>query len=46
MSTRRRSYESGHKPKYLLIVDETPESDRAIYYAARRAKRLPPGPTW
>src|SRR5215472_2656784 len=39
MSTRRRSYESGHKPKYLLIVDDTPESDRAVYYAARRAKR-------
>ena len=39
MSTRRRSYESGHKPKYLLIVDETAECDRAVYYAARRAKR-------
>ena len=39
MSTRRRSYESGHKPKYLLIVDATPECDRAVYYAARRAKR-------
>jgi len=39
MSTRRRSYESGHKPKYLLIVDETPECDRAVYYAARRARR-------
>jgi nucleotide-binding universal stress UspA family protein len=39
MGTKRRSYESGHKPKCLLIVDETPESDRAVYYAARWAVR-------
>jgi nucleotide-binding universal stress UspA family protein len=39
MSTRRRSYEPGHKPKCLLIVDETPEGDRAVYYAARWARR-------
>lgn len=38
--TRRRSYESGHKPKYLVIVDGTPESDRAIVFAARRTARL------
>ncbi len=38
--TRRRSYESGHTPKYLVIVDGTPESDRAIVYAARRASRI------
>jgi nucleotide-binding universal stress UspA family protein len=40
MSTRRRSYESGHKPKCLLIVDETPECDRAVYYASRWAARV------
>lgn len=39
MGTTRRSYETGHKPKCLLIVDETPESDRAVYYAARWAAR-------
>ncbi len=39
MSTKRRSYESGHKPKCLVIIDDTPECDRAVYYAARWAKR-------
>jgi len=36
---RRRSYEAGHRPKYLVVVDETPEWDRALYYAARRCAR-------
>jgi nucleotide-binding universal stress UspA family protein len=36
----RRSYESGHRPKLLVVVDETAEMDRAIYFAARRAARL------
>src|SRR4051812_23637267 len=40
MSTQRRSYESGHKPKYLVIVDDSAEWDRAVYYAARRAIRV------
>lgn len=40
MSRKRRSYESGHKPKYLVIVDDSPECDRAIYYAARRVSRI------
>jgi hypothetical protein len=40
MSRQRRSYESGHKPKYLVIVDDSPECDRAIYYAARRVSRI------
>jgi nucleotide-binding universal stress UspA family protein len=39
MSKRRRSFESGHRPKYLVIADETPEADRALYFAARRAAR-------
>lgn len=39
MSRKRRSYESGHKPKYLVVIDESPECDRAIYYAARQASR-------
>ena len=39
MGTQRRSYESGHKPKCLVIVDETAEWDRAVYYASRWAVR-------
>ncbi|WP_046861637.1 universal stress protein [Microvirga massiliensis] len=39
MSGRRRSYESGHRPKFLVVVDETPECSRAIHFAARRAAR-------
>jgi nucleotide-binding universal stress UspA family protein len=39
MSRKRRSYEAGHVPKFLVIVDETPECDRAVYYASRRASR-------
>jgi nucleotide-binding universal stress UspA family protein len=40
MSRRRRSYEAGHKPKFLVIIDETPECDRAVYFASRRAARV------
>ena len=41
MSTtrRRRSYEAGHKPKWLVVIDDTPECDRALYFASRRALR-------
>jgi nucleotide-binding universal stress UspA family protein len=39
MSRKRRSYESGHRPKYLVVIDDTPECDRAIYYASRRSAR-------
>jgi nucleotide-binding universal stress UspA family protein len=39
MTTQRRSYETGHKPKCLVIVDDTPEWDRAVYYASRWAIR-------
>jgi nucleotide-binding universal stress UspA family protein len=39
----RRAYETGHRPKLLVIVDETPEADRALYYASRRAARLGAG---
>jgi nucleotide-binding universal stress UspA family protein len=40
MSRKRRSYEAGHKPKFLVVVDDTPECDRAVYYASRRAARI------
>jgi nucleotide-binding universal stress UspA family protein len=39
MSTRRRSYEAGHSPKFLVVIDDTPECDRAVYFASRRALR-------
>jgi nucleotide-binding universal stress UspA family protein len=40
MSRRRRSYEAGHKPKLLVVLDNTEECDRAIYFASRRAARI------
>ena len=40
MSTQRRSYETGHKPKCLVIIDDTAECDRAVYYASRWAIRV------
>ncbi len=40
MGTKRRSYETGHKPKCLVVVDDTAEWDRAVYYAARWAVRI------
>jgi nucleotide-binding universal stress UspA family protein len=43
MSRKRRSYEAGHQPKYLVVIDESPECDRAVYYASRRAARTGAG---
>jgi nucleotide-binding universal stress UspA family protein len=40
MTTQRRSYETGHKPKCLVIVDDSAEWDRAVYYASRWAVRV------
>ncbi len=40
MSAQRRSYEAGHSPKFLVVIDDTPECDRALYYASRRALRI------
>ncbi len=39
MSTKRRSFEAGHKRKYLVVIDDTEECDRAVYWAAKRAGR-------
>ena len=39
MSGKRRSYETGHRPKFLVVVDETPECERALRFAARRVIR-------
>ena len=43
MSRKRRSYESGHRPKYLIVIDDTSECDRAVYYASRRSARIGAG---
>ena len=45
MSSKRRSYEAGHTPKWLVVIDDTPECDRALYFAARRAARVGAGVT-
>ncbi len=39
MSSKRSSYEKGHKRKYLVVIDDTQECDRAVYWAAKRAGR-------
>jgi nucleotide-binding universal stress UspA family protein len=39
MSRKRRSHEAGHKRKYLIVVDDTPECDRAVSWASQRAAR-------
>jgi nucleotide-binding universal stress UspA family protein len=36
---KRRSFESGHFRKFLLIVDESQEVEAALYYAASRVQR-------
>jgi len=37
MSRIRRIHETGHKRKFLVVIDDTPECERALYFAARRA---------
>jgi nucleotide-binding universal stress UspA family protein len=39
MPFRRRAYEPGHRPKILIVVDDTPECERAVLFASRRARR-------
>jgi nucleotide-binding universal stress UspA family protein len=38
MVSRRLSREAGHRRKFLAIIDETPECERAVAYASKRAK--------
>jgi nucleotide-binding universal stress UspA family protein len=35
----RNLFVDGHKRKFLVIVDESPEGETALFYAARRARR-------
>lgn len=39
MSGKRQSYEAGHRPKFMVVVDKTPECARAVHFASRRAAR-------
>lgn len=43
MNPKRQIHEAGHRRKFLVIIDETPECDRALYYASRRAARTGSG---
>src|ERR1043166_1332577 len=38
MPSKRRSTEAGHRRKFLVVIDDTPECSRALLYAARRAE--------
>jgi nucleotide-binding universal stress UspA family protein len=40
MTKQRESYAAGHRPKCLVIVDDTEEGDRAVYFASRWALRV------
>ena len=40
---RRKSYEAGHRPKFLAVADESAECSRAVRFAARRASRTGAG---
>ena len=33
---KRRSFEAGHRRKFLLVIDESQEVDAALFYAASR----------
>lgn len=37
MVSKRLSREAGHRRKFLAVVDETPECERAVAYASHRA---------
>lgn len=37
--TKRRVFETGHKRKFLVVVDETTEVESALAYAAHRSRR-------
>ena len=39
MLKTRRAFDEGHQRKFLVILDDTPECERAVVYAARRAER-------
>jgi len=40
MASKRRSYEAGHRAKFLAVVDDSPECAKAVRFAARRVGRI------
>lgn len=38
MVSKRLSRQAGHRRKFLAVIDDTPECERAVAYASRRAK--------
>lgn len=38
MVSKRLSKEAGHRRKFLAIIDDTPECERAVAYASKRAR--------
>ncbi len=36
---KRRIHEKGHVRKFLVVLDETPECERAVYFGAARARQ-------
>jgi nucleotide-binding universal stress UspA family protein len=38
MAAPRKALEPGHRRKFLVVIDDTPECGRALLYAARRAE--------
>jgi nucleotide-binding universal stress UspA family protein len=38
MGKKRRVFEQGHRRKFLVIVDESPEVESALFFAAGRVK--------
>lgn len=45
MVTKRLINEAGHRRKFLAVIDDTPECERAVLYAARRAVKTNGGVT-
>jgi nucleotide-binding universal stress UspA family protein len=43
MPTKRRAYDTGHRPKFLAVVDDSLECSRALRFALRRASRTGAG---
>jgi nucleotide-binding universal stress UspA family protein len=43
MAIKRRSAEAGHRRKFLVVIDDTPECSKALLYAARRAEHTSGG---
>ncbi|MAS07661.1 MAG: universal stress protein UspA [Ahrensia sp.] len=45
MVTKRLIHEAGHRRKFMAVIDDTPECERAVLYAARRAAKTNGGLT-